>query len=174
METQTEQDLVQCWCGKRVARDVRHYPGGDPENGPAHLPATAEPLDPEQDRLERLGRWTVLTDAQAATLARLGNQYLQGIPHLDPEDGTLAYLRPQGAAEALEAAARSGRLSQVGGAAVCAIYARVKGLGEREADAQLPRGPGICQACGLEEVEYPDEELCPWCLNEEQDGEVDW
>lgn len=39
----TYRSQVDCWCGRTVAQGVRHYPGGDPENGPAHLPRKQHP-----------------------------------------------------------------------------------------------------------------------------------
>lgn len=30
--------LIECWCGSTVEHGRMHYPGGDPENGPAHEP----------------------------------------------------------------------------------------------------------------------------------------
>jgi hypothetical protein len=35
---------VKCWCGIETTK--RHYPAGDPENGPAHMPAHAEGESP--------------------------------------------------------------------------------------------------------------------------------
>jgi hypothetical protein len=31
-------EMVHCYCGMTVLTGVRHYPGNDPEDGPAHLP----------------------------------------------------------------------------------------------------------------------------------------
>lgn len=34
---------VQCWCGMVIAAGRLHYPGDDPENGPAHAPGEGCP-----------------------------------------------------------------------------------------------------------------------------------
>lgn len=36
--------MKNCWCGEYIETGRMHYPGGDPENGPAHLPETEHEL----------------------------------------------------------------------------------------------------------------------------------